>query len=115
MFTGDVLDPVILRRMEAYEAALKQDPAIGTINSPVTLVKELSKGIYSKDEAGYNQIPETADEVYQSIEMFAMGGNEETLGQFVDYNYENSRILLSLKDGSNSTVKRILKKLHKLT
>lgn len=115
MFTGDVLDPAILRRMEAYQEELKDDPAIGTISSPVTLIKELSKGFYTKDEAGYNEIPESADEVYQSIEMFAMGGNEETVEQFIDYNYENSRILLSLKDGSNKAGKRILKKLRKIT
>jgi predicted RND superfamily exporter protein len=87
MFTGDVLNPVLLRRMEAYEKELKQDPAVGTISSPVTLVKELSKGFYNEDEEGYNQIPTTADEVYQSIEMFAMGGNEKTVEQFIDYNY----------------------------
>jgi len=115
MFTGDVLDPDMLNRMEGYEEELKQDPAIGTINSPVTLIKELSKGIYTEDEAGYNQIPESADEVYQSLEMFAMAGNEETIEQFIDYNYENSRILLSLKDGSNITGKRILEKLRKMT
>lgn len=115
VFSGDVLDPALLKRIEAYEAELKQDPAIGTINSPVTLIKELSKGIYTQDEAGYNQIPETADEVYQSLEMFAMAGNEETIEQFIDYNYKNARILASLKDGSNSTGKRILEKLHKMT
>lgn len=115
MFTGDVLDPDLLHRMEKYQQELKDDPAVGTISSPVTLIKELSKGIYTKDEAGYNQIPESADEVYQSLEMFAMAGNEETVGQFVDYDYKNSRILISLKDGSNSEGKRILNKLHEMT
>ncbi len=115
MFSGDVLDPAILNRMVEYEANLKDDPAIGTISSPVTLIKELSKGFYTEEENGYNQIPETADEVYQSLEVFAMGGNEETIGQFIDYNYEHSRMLISLKDGSNAAGKRIRDKLHKLT
>jgi len=115
MFSGDVLDPALLKRMEAYQEDLKDDPAIGTVSSPVTLIKELSKGFYTEDEAGYDQIPESADEVYQSLEMFAMSGNEETVEQFVDYKYENSRMLVSLKDGSNAEGKRILKKLREMT
>lgn len=115
MFSGDVLDPTLLKRMEKYELELIQDPAIGTINSPVTLLKELSKGFYSEDELGYNKIPNTAEEAYQSIEMFAVGGNEQTVEQFMDYNYQNSRILISLKDGSNKAGKRILNKLKKIT
>lgn len=115
LFTGDVLDPAMLKRMEAYQAEMENDPAIGSINSPVTLVKELSKGIYTKDEAGYNQIPESADEVYQSLEMFAIAGNEQSIQQFMDYDYQNARMMLSLKDGSNSTGKRILEKLRTMT
>jgi len=115
MFTGDVLSPEILKRMEHYEEVLSEDPAVGSVSSPVTLVKELSKGFYDVDEQGYNQIPESTNEVYQFIEIFTMGGNEETVEQFVDYNYENSRMLISLKDGSNEEGKRLLKKMKELT
>ena len=110
LFSGDVLSPEILHRMEHYEDVLSEDPAVGTVSSPVTLVKELSKGFYNVDEEGYNQIPSTLNEVYQFIEIFTMGGNEEAVEQFIDYNYENSRLLVSLKDGSNAEGKRLLKK-----
>lgn len=115
LFTGDVLSPDILKRMEAYETELQNDPIIGSIHSPVTLLKELSKGFYEKDESQYGQIPETADEAYQSMEIFTMGGNGEAAEQFLDYNYENARILISLNDGSNRAGKRILKKLQEIT
>jgi predicted RND superfamily exporter protein len=114
LFSGDVLSPEILLRMEHYEEVLSEDPAVGTVSSPVTLVKELSKGFYNVDEEGYNQIPSTLNEVYQFIEIFTMGGNEEAVEQFVDYNYENSRLLVSLKDGSNAEGKRLLKKMQEL-
>lgn len=115
VFHGDVLLPEILNRMEAYEKEIVKDPAVGFVSSPVTLVKELSKGFYNPDEEGYNKIPATADEAYQFIEVFAMGGNEDAVEQFIDYNYENARILISLKDGSNSSGKRLLSKLNELT
>jgi uncharacterized protein len=115
LFTGDVLSPEILTRMEGYEQVLLEDPAVGSVSSPVTLVKELSKGFYAADEPGYGQIPSTVNEVYQSIEIFSMGGNEDALEQFIDYNYKNSRLLISLNDGSNTEGKRLYKKMKELT
>ncbi|MFO7668904.1 MAG: MMPL family transporter [Bacteroidales bacterium] len=115
LFSGEVLSPELLMRMEAYEKVLMEDPAIGIVSSPVTLVKELSKGFYEHDEKGYNQIPGTVNEVYQFIEVFSMGGNEEAVEQFVDYNYENSRMLIRLRDGSNEEGKRLLKKMQEMT
>jgi hypothetical protein len=115
LFSGDVLQPELLHRMEGYEKEIVKDPAVGHISSPVTLLKELSKGFYHPDEAGYNQIPASADEAYQFIEVFAMGGNEDAVEQFIDYNYEYARILISLKDNSNSTGKKLQKKLQYLT
>jgi len=114
LFSGDVLDPELLARMESYEEILLADKAVGTVSSPVTLIKELSKGFYDENEAGYNQIPDSGDEIYQLIEIFAMGGNEETVEQFIDFNYENSRMLISLTDGSNIEGKRIVKKINEL-
>ena len=115
LFSGNVLLPEVISRMEDYEKEIARDPAVGTISSPVTLLKELSKGFYTPDEAGYNQIPATEDEAYQFIEVFSMGGNEDAVEHFIDYNYEYARMLISLKDGSNGTGKQLQKKLINLT
>ncbi len=115
LFSGEVLSPELLNRMDEYEKELREDPAVGNVSSPVTLVKELSKGFYDIDEKGYNQIPTTVNEVYQFIEVFSMGGNEETVEQFIDYYYENSRLLIRLNDGSNEEGKRLLLKMQEMT
>ncbi|TFH39005.1 MAG: RND family transporter [Bacteroidia bacterium] len=115
LFSGEVLEPEVLKRMEGYEEEILKDPSVGHVNSPVTLIKELSKGFYTPDEEGYNQIPASADEAFQFIEVFAMGGNEEAVEQFIDFNYEYARMLISLKDGSNHTAKRVQQKLQELT
>jgi predicted RND superfamily exporter protein len=115
LFEGDVLLPELLKRMEVYEEEIRKEPSVGIVNSPVTLIKELSKGFYHPHEEGYNQIPETADEAYQFLEIFAMGGNEEAVEQFIDYDFEHARILISLKDGSNSAGKDLLIKLEELS
>ena len=115
LFTGDVLSPDLLHRMEAYEKELLEDPAVGSVSSPVTLIKELSKGFYYPGEEGYQKIPATSNEAYQFIEVFTMGGNEEAVEQFIDYNYENSRLLITLNDGSNREGKRLWKKIQEMT
>jgi predicted RND superfamily exporter protein len=115
LFSGDVLSTEVMKRMEVYEKEIIKDPAVGLVSSPVSLVKELSKGFYEPEEEGYNEIPESSDEIYQLIEVFSMGGNEDDISQFLDYNYENARILISLKDGSNSANKRVLKIINTLT
>jgi len=115
MFEGDILLPEILQRMEYYEEEIRNDPAVGNVSSPVTLLKELSKGFYEPDEQEYNQLPASADEAYQFLEVFSMGGNEEEMEQFIDYNFEHARILISLRDGSNRSGKDLLKKLQELT
>ena len=115
LFSGDVLSPEVMKRMEGYEKELIKDPAVGLVSSPVSLVKELSKGFYEQEEEGYDEIPATSDEIYQLIEIFSLGGNEDDISQFLDYNYENARILISLKDGSNSANKRVLEKINSLT
>ncbi|MDX2429665.1 MAG: MMPL family transporter [Bacteroides sp.] len=115
LFSGEVLSPELLVRMDAYEKELRKDPAVGNVSSPNTLLKELSKGFYAEDEEGYDAIPTSVNEVYQSIEVFSMGGNEAAVEQFVDFYYENSRILVRLKDGSNEEGKRLVKKIQDMT
>jgi predicted RND superfamily exporter protein len=44
-----------------------------------------------------------------------MSGFDDQIAQFIDYNYEHSRILVSMKDGSNQTGKAILKALSDIT
>lgn len=115
LFSGDVLSPEVLKRMEHYEKEIIKDPAVGHVSSPVTMIKELSKGFYKPNETGYNKIPDNADEIYQLLEVLSLGGDEGAISQFVDYNYENARLMISLKDGSNSAVKHLLKTINALT
>lgn len=115
LFSGDVLSADVLHRMESYEKELLKDPAVGNISSPVSLVKELSKGFYSPEEEGYHRLPKNSDEIYQFIEIFSMGEEAEDLSQFLDYDYENARMIISLKDGSNSASKRVVERLESLT
>ncbi|MCF6357199.1 MAG: MMPL family transporter [Draconibacterium sp.] len=115
LFNGDVLSPEMLTQIEKYTAEIEALPKVGNVISPTMFLKELSKGVYMPNEPGYNTLPKTKAETVQYLEIFAMSGYEEQISQFIDYNYENTRILVSLKDGSNETGKAVLEALHKIT
>ena len=115
LFKGDVLSPEALKRMEKYTEEIKKLPMAGNIISPSTFFKELSKGMFAPDEDGYLNLPASKEEAVQYLEIFSMSGFDEQIAQFIDYNYKHSRILVSMKDGSNQTGKAILKALADIT
>ena len=115
LFSGDVLSPEVINNMETYEKELVKNPHVGLVSSPATLIKELSKGFYNPEESGYNKIPATSDEIYQLLEIFLLSGDEEAITQFLDYDYENARMLISLKDVSNSGSKSVVELIELLT
>jgi predicted RND superfamily exporter protein len=115
LFKGDILSPEALKRMEQYTAEIQKLPMAGNIISPSVFFKELSKGMFASDEVGYNALPTSKSEAVQYLEIFSMSGFDDQIAQFIDYNYEHSRILVSMKDGSNQTGKAILKALSDIT
>ncbi len=115
VFGGDVLSPASLARMDDYAREMEKLPEVGHVISPGMFFKEISKGMYLPGEAGYDALPASEAEAVQYLEMFTMGGYQEQVSQIIDYNYNNARILISMKDGSNHTGKVILDALNNLT
>ncbi|WP_291862751.1 efflux RND transporter permease subunit [Marinilabilia sp.] len=115
LFSGNILAPDVLRRMEHYTEQIEQLPQAGNIISPVTLFKELSKGYYSAGEAGYGSLPRNQAEAAQYLEIASLAEFDEQISQLIDFNHENARILVSLTDGSNQTGKELLHELKNIT
>ncbi len=115
VFGGDVLSPASLARMDDYSREMEKLPEVGHVISPGMFLRELSKGMYLPGEAGYDALPASENEAVQYLEVSAMGGYQDQISQIIDYNYNNARILVSMKDGSNQTGKVILEALRNLT
>lgn len=115
LFNGNILSPETLAKIDKYTTEIKKLKEVGHVISPSLFFKELSKGMYLPGESGYQSLPESEEEALQYLEVFSMSGYEEQLSQFIDYNYENTRILVSINDGSNQTGKRLLKGLTEIT
>ncbi|RCW38873.1 RND family transporter [Marinilabilia salmonicolor] len=114
LFSGNILEPEFLRRIDQYTAQIELLPQAGNIISPVTLFRELSKGLYSTGEPGYDHLPQTRSEAAQYLEIASMAGFDKQIGQLIDLKHENARILVSLTDGSNETGKKLLNSLNSI-
>jgi len=87
---------------------LRTVPEVGHVLSPDLFFRELSKGLYGPEEGGYNALPASSNEARQYVEVAALLGYGGELSQLLSTDYRQARILVSLRDGSNATGKKVL-------
>jgi hydrophobe/amphiphile efflux-3 (HAE3) family protein len=112
MFTGDMLDPELLRRMEAYREDLEKMESIDLTISFSGVVREISKALNDPGDPLYDQIPPTREAVAQYMELYSMNGDPGELDQLVDFNYEHAHLMIRINDPASETVNRIIGKLR---
>ena len=115
LFHGNILSTESMNRIDKYTQEIQKIPEAGHVISPSNLLKNLSKGIYNKDEEGYMKLPKSKAEAQQNIGLIRMSGYDNIVSHLIDENNENTRILVSVRDGSNHTGKALLKKLREIT
>ena len=115
LFHGDILSPDCMKRLDKYTKEIEKIPEAGHVMSPSNFLKDLSRGIYAKDEPGYMSLPKSKAEAQQNLELVRMSGYDNLVSRLIDQNNENTRILVSIRDGSNHTGKALLKNLRKIT
>jgi len=114
-FSGDCKDPALLRRLESYGDSLKKLDGVGNVVSLADVVREMSKALYDPGEAYYDRIPATRNAVAQFFELYGMGGDPGDFEQIVDFDYENTRMLVRVKSGSTEVINEVVKEIRKLT
>ncbi|MEN8228626.1 MAG: MMPL family transporter [Bacteroidota bacterium] len=112
LFSGDMLDPNVLKRMEVYREDLEKLDAIDLTISFSGVVREISKALNDPGDPLYDQIPPTREAVAQYMELYSMSGNPEELEQLVDFNYENAHLMIRINDANNEIVNEIIEKLE---
>lgn len=115
LFEGDIKDPVLLKRMEAYEYALLKDPDIGKVTSIVNAIKEISKGLYENGHPLYDHIPETKNAVAQYMELYYMNGDPDDFEQLIDFNAQKAQMIIRINKADGYIIKNVVKKIEKLT
>jgi len=75
LFSGDILDPALLQRMESYRKEMEKMDAVDNTIGFSGVVRELSKALNDPGDSLYNRIPPTRDAVAQYMELYSMSGD----------------------------------------
>lgn len=112
---GDIKDPELLRRMDSYGSELRDYPGVGRVASISDVVREISKALNDKDDPLYNKIPDSRSAVAQYLGLYDMSSDEGDFDQLVDFDYKYARMIVTLNDASNMTIKSIIEKIEQMT
>ncbi|MCK5138052.1 MAG: MMPL family transporter [Bacteroidales bacterium] len=112
LFSGDMLNPGLLDRMEKCREELEKMEAIDLTISFSGVVREISKALNDPGDPLYDRIPPSREAVAQYMELYSMNGDPEELEQLVDFNYENAHLMIRINDATNETVNEIIEKLE---
>jgi uncharacterized protein len=115
LFSGDMLSPELLQRMESYGEEMEQFGAVDFTMGFSGVVREISKALNDPGDPLYDLIPPTREAVAQYMELYAMNGNPDELEQLVDFNYEHAHLMIRINDPNIETVNGIIKKLEEIT
>jgi predicted exporter len=115
LFSGDILDPALLERMEYYREEMEKMETVDQTMGFSGVVREISKALNDQDEPLYDRIPPTREAVAQYMELYNMNGDPEELEQLVDFNYEHAHLMIRINDTDNKTVNGILHRLETIT
>ena len=97
-----VIEPAVLRAIEATQRELETFPFVTVTQSLADLVKMMNRSMHGGDEAFY-RIPDTRAEIAQYLMLVSMGDDRGGLDEFTDLNYSYTRISARMTTvGSNS-------------
>ncbi|MDA3823646.1 MAG: efflux RND transporter permease subunit, partial [Bacteroidales bacterium] len=115
MFTGDMLDPEVLKKIDSYEERLVEEEEVDLIMTFPDVIKEISKALNDPGTEYYNKIPPTRNAVAQYMELYNMNGDPENLDQLVDFSYEHSHMIIRISSVGNKEVNKIIALIRDLT
>ncbi len=108
LFTGDIKDPAVLKRMDRYERTLEGIPGVGSTISIAGIVRRMSRALNDKGDPGYDTIPASRNGVAQYFELYTMSGDPEDFEKLVDFDYSHAQLIVRINNGNTSTVKNIV-------
>jgi uncharacterized protein len=115
MVDGDIKDPSVMKGIDNMTNEAGRILGVGKVFSISQAVREMTKAIYSKEEKGYDNIPESKEAIAQLFELYNMSGDASDFKQLLNPDNTKAHILLRLSDPSNNVIKNVQFQLDKLT
>jgi uncharacterized protein len=107
MISGDIKDPVIMKKIDTLTGRLIEQEGVGNVFSISRVVREMSKAIYTKGEAGYDMIPDSREGIAQLFELYNMSGDQGDFDQLMNLDNSKAHILIRLSDSENRIIVKV--------
>ncbi len=114
LWEGDLKDPGLLQRMEAFGKKLEALPETGHVISLATVLRQMSKALNDPGEPGYDRIPESREAVAQYLELYAMSGDPADLEQLVNFDYTQAAMSVQFRAADLRAFRGVLQKIETL-
>jgi uncharacterized protein len=115
MVAGDIKSPEVMVGIDQFTNQIEKLAGVGRVFSISQAVREMSKAIYSSDEAGYNKIPSSREAIAQMFELYNMSGDQEDFRQLMSIDNSRAHILIRLSDPSNGVIQNVKTKIIEIT
>jgi hydrophobe/amphiphile efflux-3 (HAE3) family protein len=105
---GDIKAPSLLKKIDQLEKEIKKYPEVGHTMSIARVVRQMSRVLNEKDEAGYDEIPNNRNATAQYFELYYMSGDPEDFEKLVDFTYEHAIITARINTSSTPVLRRVV-------
>jgi len=106
-------EPEVLRKMERLQEMAEEHPNVPVSYSIVTFLKLINRALNS-DQPEYFRLPETREEVAQSLLLYEMSGGTE-IEDFTTINYDMIRISLRTHQMKEEERKKLIERISEYT
>ncbi len=105
MISGDIKDPVLMKKIDDLTQHLKGSEGVGGVFSISDVVREMSKALYEPTEEGYDMTPSTSAAIAQMFELYNMSGNPDDFKQLMNFENTKAHLLVRLSQPDNKIVR----------
>jgi predicted RND superfamily exporter protein len=115
MISGDIKDPAVMKGIDNLTREMEKTDGVGQVFSISQAVREMSKAIYTDDETGYDNIPDSRESIAQMFELYNMSGNPEDFRQMMNLENTKAHILIRLSNPENTVIQNVKTRIDVLT
>lgn len=106
-----MLEPRLLRAMEATQGFLEQQPYVGKTVSLVDFIKRMNRAMHGDDPA-YERVPDSRALVSQYLLLYSLSGEPGDFDRYVDHGYRTALIRAFLRTDSTAYLQELISRLR---
>ena len=107
-----IKDPALLHKIQRFQEYAERLPGVGTTSSFADIVRRIHQAM-NGGNAAYHVIPDSRDLVAQYLLLYSISGDPADFAEVVDYDYQRTRIRVTLTTSQQADHRRVLEALQR--